>query len=315
MNIVFFGSSKFAIPALSGIASSSHKIIRVVTQPDKQAGRQMKLVATAIKQLSQELSLPLYQTEDINSRESLNFLKSLDPDLFCVVAFGQILSQDVLAIPKIFAINLHASLLPLYRGAAPIQRAIINGEAQAGLTVIRVVRDVDAGPVILQKEVDIKDEEDAVILEERLARLGGVLISQALDLIDTNKYSLIIQDEKKATLAGKLKKEDGLINWGKSVHAIFNLIRGCIDWPGAFTYYRGKILKIYRAQRISGCPEVRTGSPGEILQTFKRGIVVAAGDGNLLIEELQIEGKKRISASEFISGYRISVGETLGEKK
>ncbi|MBL7081723.1 MAG: methionyl-tRNA formyltransferase [Candidatus Omnitrophica bacterium] len=317
MNIIFLGSSKFAVPTLSNIASSSHKIICVVTQPDRQAGRQMRLIFTPVKQLSQELGLSLYQTEDINSRESLEFLKSLDPDLFCVVAFGQILSRDILAMPKIFAINLHASLLPLYRGAAPIQRAIINGEVQAGLTVIRIVRDVDAGPIILQRKVDIKDDDHALILEERLARLGGDLICQALDLIHADKYSLVIQDEKKATLARKLKKEDGLINWGESARVIFNLIRGCTGWPGAFTYYRGKILKIYRAQRISGYPQVRiSGSPrGEILEVSKRGIVVATGDGNLLIEELQIEGKKRISASAFISGYQISVGEILGEKK
>jgi methionyl-tRNA formyltransferase len=275
----------------------------------------MGLVSTPVKQLSEESNLPLYQTKNVNSKECLKFLTNLHPDLLCVVAFGQILSQQVLSIPKIMCINLHASLLPKYRGAAPIRWAIIKGEIKTGLTIIKVVRQLDAGPIILQREVTINDNDDAFSLEEKLTYIGSDLILEALGLIQSGKYNLIIQDDKKATLASKLKKEDGLIVWGSCARDIFNLIRGCVGWPGAFTYFRSRVLKIHKASlhKYQGSPPVGS-SPGEVLQISKNGIVVATGQGYLLIEQLQSEGKKITKAIEFVSGYRISVGESLGEK-
>jgi len=318
MNLIFLGSDRFAVPALKSIRHSAHSILCVVTQPDRKAGRGMNLIPTPVKQLSLEFNLPLYQTGDINSRDSLEFLKSLHPDLLCVVAFGQILSQSVLEIPQIFCLNLHASLLPKYRGAAPINWALIRGENQTGVSIIKMVKKLDAGPIILQRSLDIKDNDDTQTLEDKLSNLGADLVLEALDLIQAKKFNLTIQDESKKSLAPKLKKIDGLIDWEKSAQEIANLTRGCAGWPGAFIYFRGKILKIHRVSlqaKYSEANEGTVGSPGEILEISKEGIVVATGNGNLLIEELQVEGKKRINASEFISGYKISVGEILNKEK
>ena len=317
MNLIFLGSDRFAVPSLRSIFHSAHKILCVVTQPDRQAGRGMKLVSTPVKQPSREFNLQVYQTEDVNSGACLEFLKGLHPDLLCVVAFGQILSQDILSIPKALCLNLHASLLPKYRGAAPINWALIKGETQTGVSVIKMSQKLDVGPIILQRSLDIKAGDDAKTLEGKLSALGADLVLEALDLIQSKKYNLIIQDESKASFAPRLKKIDGLICWDKSTREIFNLIRGCAGWPGAFSYYRGKILKIHKISPtpISHFPNsASVCSPGEILQISKNGIAVATGDGNLLVEELQIEGKKKATASEFISGYRISVGERLGKK-
>ncbi len=278
----------------------------------------MALACTEVKKIAQVHKLRIYQPESINSQESAEFLKRLNPDVFIVVAFGQILNRDILAIPKILCLNLHASLLPKYRGAAPIRWAIIKGETRTGLTVIKMAQELDAGQIILQKKINIQDSDDAFSLEEKLSHLGSDLVLQALDLIQADRYSLIIQDEREATLAPKLKKEDGLIHWDKSARDIFNLIRGCAGWPGAFSYYRGKILKIHKASLfLSACIPDNSllGVCGRILQMDKLGIVIATGEGNLLIEELQIEGRRRMSAAEFISGYRVSIGEDFGEKK
>ena len=316
MNIVFLGSSQFAVPALSRIISSSHKVICVVTQPDRLSGRGLSLSCTEVKRLSEKHKLRIYQPDNINKQESVEFLKKLDADISVVVAFGQILSKSILAIPKIISLNLHASLLPKYRGAAPIRQAIINGERQTGLTIIKLVEELDAGPIILQKRIDIEDYDNAISLEEKLSDLGGNLIIQALDLIRDKKHSLVIQNEKEASYAPKLKKEDGLINWDKSARSISNLIRGCAGWPGAYTHYRDKILKIHKVSLVSPClkndPSVIP--PGRIMQVSKQGIVVATGDGSLLIEELQMPGKKKMAVCEFIPGYIISVGESLGKK-
>ncbi|MFH1577581.1 MAG: methionyl-tRNA formyltransferase [Candidatus Omnitrophota bacterium] len=318
MNIIFFGSSKFAVLALSRIISSSHKIICVVTQPDRSKGRGLALSATEVKKLSEAHKLKIYQPENVNSQESAGFLENLTPDLFVVVAFGQILSGPILGIPRIMAVNLHASMLPKYRGAAPVSWALIQGENQTGMSIIRMSQKLDAGPVILQRSLDIRDDDDAQTLREGLANLGADLLLEALDSIQANKYSLVMQDEARGvTLAPKLKKEDGLIHWGKPARDIFNRIRGCAGWPGASTQYRGKILKIHKASLFLPHPlpaSLPKGRAGEILQISKNGILVATGQGNLLIQELQIEGKGRTFAQEFISGYRPCAGEILGEK-
>jgi len=316
MNLIFFGSDRFAVPSLRRIFDSHHKILCVTTQPDSRAGRGLAVVATPIKQMAQEFNLPLYQPQDVNSNASYEFLKSLHPDLLCVVAFGQILSRSILEIPKIMAVNLHASLLPKYRGAAPINWALIKGETQTGVSVIKMSQKMDAGPIILQKSLDIKESDNAQTLEDKLSTLGADLVLEVLDLIQADRYSLIEQDEKDATYAAKMKKEDGLILWGKPARDIFNLIRGCVGWPGAFTYYQDKILKIHKASRVSGYQGIRvSGTGGEILKVSKEGILVAATEGCLLIEELQLEGKRKMTAAEFITGHKICVGQMLSEKK
>lgn len=312
MNIVFFGSDNFSVPSLKSLIASGHKISCVVTQPDKKKGRGLSLSSTPVKDLAEEAGLALYQPDKINTPQALNYLKNLNPDLFLVIAYGHILSKNALGIPGKFALNIHASLLPAYRGAAPINWAIIRGEKSTGITLIKMCEETDAGPVILQKRVDISNEDTAVNLEEKLSALAAGLLTDILKLIEDDAYQLIPQDEDRVSFAPKLKKDDGLINWNKSAAEIYNLIRGSVLWPGAFTYYRGKRLKIYRAQviQLSSYPVIQLA--GKIIEVAKDGIIVAAGKDSLLIKELQMEGKRIMQAQDFISGHKIRPGDSLG---
>lgn len=312
MNIVFFGSSNFAVPSLKALLTTAHKISCVVTQPDRQKGRHLQLAKTAVKKIAEGASLKIYQPERINTPEAIKFLKDLSPDLFIVVAYGQILSQEILDIPKIFSLNIHGSLLPKYRGAAPINWAIINGEEITGFTIIKMTKEMDAGPVILKKEINIAEGDDALTLEDKLSYLGAQLLLDAIKSIENNNYNLTPQDEEKISFAPRLKKVDGLIHWHKPAKDISNLIRGCAGWPGAFTYYNGKLLKIYRTKVIRLSGDQGISPPGEIMQISKDGIVVATGKDSLMIEELQMEGKRRMKPEEFIAGHRISPGDRLG---
>ena len=303
MKIIFFGSAHFAVPALESLIKEKHKILCVVTQPDKKKGRYLHLGVTDIKALALEAGLRVFQPENINTPKSVEFLKSLNADLFVIVAYGQLLSQEVLDIPKVFPINIHASLLPKYRGAAPINWAIIKGEKVTGVTIMQVTKKMDSGPVILQKEINILDSDDAVSLELKLRDLGAGLLLRAVPLIKSKDYKLTSQDESKVTLAGKLKKSDGLIDWSKPAQEIINLIRGTVPWPSAFTHYKGKLLKIFKAKAVDSSQAGY--SDGEVLSAAKEGIGVATGQGTLLIQELQIEGKRRMNAEEFIAGHKI----------
>ena len=314
MNIVFFGSSNFAVPSLKALLTSGHKISCVVTQPDRQKGRGLHLSETIIKAMALESGLGIYQPLRINKSEGIKFLKDLGADLFIVIAYGQILSQEILRLPKIFAINVHASILPKYRGAAPINWTIINGEKKTGVTIIKMTEEMDAGPIILQKTMAISDEDTFLTLEDRLSKEAAQLLLDSLKSIANNNYSLISQDKNRVSFAPKLKRKDGLIDWKKPAQDIYNLIRGSLDWPGAFTYYKGRLLKIYKAGAYPFAHSPVNPLPGEIIKADKEGIVVATGKDNLVIEELQIEARKRMKVGEFISGYKICPGEILGKK-
>ena len=309
MNIVFFGSSNFAVPSLQALAKTKHNISCVLTQPDKEKGRGLHIEGTAVKAAADTLGLKVYQPEKINTIETVDFLKSLNADLFVVVSYGQILSQEALDAPKIFCINLHASLLPKYRGAAPINWAIINGEKATGVTVMKMAKEMDAGPIILQKTIGILNEDTEIALEDKLSNLSAELLSECLISIEDKNYKLKAQDEAGVSFAPKLKKNDGAIDWHKSAEEINNLIRGCMNWPGAFTYYKGKLLKIYKARVFESLSPLVLQSPGGIVQVSKEGIVVATGGNGLMIKELQIESKKRMRVEEFIAGHKICVGE------
>lgn len=316
MNIVFFGSSNFAVPSLRALITSGHRISCVVTQPDKQKGRGLHLEGTLVKTEAFASGLKIYQPPNINTNEAIEFLKSLSADLFIVIAYGQILSQRVLDIPRIFAINIHASLLPKYRGAAPINWALIHGEETTGITVMKMTEQMDAGPIIMQSQLDILKDDTALTLEEKLSDLGTKILLQPLKDIENNNYKLVPQDESRASFAPKLKKEDGLINWNKPAQDIYNLIRGCINWPGAFTHYKGKLLKIYKSKvrQCASAPVRQLPIAGEITHVSKNSIEVATGNDNLIIQELQIEGKRRMNIEEFIAGHKICAGEILGKK-
>lgn len=308
MKIIFFGSSHFAVPALEALIKSSHELVCVVTQPDKKKGRHLQLIGTDVKSTAVAAKLKIFQPENIKTKESVKFLKSLDADLFVIVAYGQIFSQEVLDIPKIMPINIHASLLPRYRGAAPINWAIINKDKTSGVTIMYVTLKMDSGPVILQKEIKIEDKDTSVSLEEKLRQCGAALLLEALKSIDNRDYRLMEQDEDKVILAPKLQKQDGRIDWNTPAADIHNQVRGVLPWPGAFTNYRGKTLKIFQAIVLPLFPNHKP-VPGEVVRADKYGIVVAAARGFLAIKEMQLEGGRRMPAPEFISGHKISVGE------
>jgi methionyl-tRNA formyltransferase len=313
MKIVFFGSAHFAVLALKALIKSEHELACVVTQPDKQKGRHLQLASTEVKNTAVAAGLKIFQPENINSQESVKFLKGLDADLFVIAAYGQILSQGVLDIPRIMPINIHASLLPRYRGAAPINWAIINGDKKTGITIMYVTLKMDSGPIIMQQEIKIQDQDTALSLEEKLSLGGARLLMEALVIIDQRSYCLVEQDEDKAVYAPKMKKDTGLIDWNTPAVNIYNQIKGVISWPGAFTSYRKKRLKIFQAQLLPIFPSHKP-YPGEVIRADKHGMVVACGRGFLEIKELQLEAGKRMSASNFIIGHKLTAGEVLGKK-
>jgi len=306
MNIIFFGSDKFGVPSLKALRAAGYLIPCVVTQPDRRKGRGLHFEGTAIKETARALGINIFQPKDINSAESIEYLKIFSPDILVIIAYGQILSQGVLDIARIMPLNLHASLLPAYRGAAPINWAIIKGEKKTGVSVIQVIRKMDSGPVILQEEVAIAGEDSAITLEDKLAQAGVRILLEAVVSINNKSYKLLPQDEKMASLAPKLRKSDGAINWNNGAQDIYNLIRGCSGWPGAFTHYKNKLLKIYKAE-VSGAE--KNVSPGEITKVTNEGLSVATARDNLVITQLQMEGSRAMSASEFLSGHRINIGE------
>jgi len=308
---MFFGSAHFAVPALEALIKSGHELVCVVTQPDKKRGRHLHVAGTDVKSLAVAAKLKIFQPENIKGKESVDFLKGLDADLFVIVAYGQIFSQEVLDIPKIMPVNIHASLLPRYRGAAPINWAIINADKKTGVSIMYVSRKMDAGPVILQKEIKIEENDTAISLEEKLRNLGAELLTDALKIIDNRSYRLLEQDENKVILAPKLKKENGLIDWDAPAVDIHNQVRGVLPWPGAFTGYHGKILKIFKTDLLPVFPNHKP-EPGEVVRADKQGIVVACGRGFLGLKELQLEAGRRMSAQNFIIGHKLKAGDILG---
>ena len=313
MNLVFFGSSQFAVPALKALITSGHNISCVVTQPDRHKGRGLHLEGTIIKSVAIESNLNVFQPESINAKESLTYLRQFNTDLFVVISYGQILSGNVLSIPKTFSINAHASLLPKYRGAAPINWVIINGEKSTGVTIIKLVKKMDAGPVMLQDKIKINETDTCVSLGNSLANLAAKLVIESVSLIEKNNFKLFPQNESEATLFPKLKKGDGLIDWRKKADDINALIRGLYNWPSAYTFYKNKMLKIFSASvNIHTNSKVKV-MPGEILNVTKENITIATSAGELIISEVQFEGKKRMRVREFIAGHKICVGEKFDE--
>lgn len=327
MKIIFFGTSGFAVPSLTKIYHSPHKIETVVTQPDRRSGRGLKVCFTPVKEKSLSLRLNVQQPEDIvgenstegqarlNDKETLDLIRSKDSDVFVVVSYGKILSSEILTMPNLLTINLHGSLLPKYRGAAPINRAIINGENKTGVTVIKMIEKVDAGDILSSIEVNINPDETAVELEARLSWIGAELLLDTLNRIEKGEVSFIPQDELKVSYAPKLKKIDGLINWNKSAYQIHNQVRGMTPYPGAFTIIEEngvkKILKIWQTSIAINSEGTSGFETGAITKVSKDGIIVQTGDGKLLLKELQVEGGRRISSCQFAMGHRMDIGTVL----
>jgi len=309
MRVIFMGTPSFAVPVLRGIHESNHELIGVVTQPDKPRGRGRKLGVSPVKELAMELRLRVMQPETTKDEAFIGQVKRMSPDLIVVAAYGRILTKDLLDIPPLGCINVHASLLPKYRGAAPIQRAIVNGERRTGVTIMKMDEGMDTGDILLAQEMEIRDEDTAQSLHDRLAQVGAGLIIKAMDQLDGETLRPIPQDHREASYAPPLKKEDGLIEWSQDARDIFNQIRGFNPWPGAFTYLKGLRLKIFSCEVIN--EEVREGV-GKVVQSGSEGVRVSTGKGSLLIKEVQLEGRRRMSIREFLIGNEIPPGTQMG---
>jgi len=306
MKIVYFGSSQFSSKVLEGIVREGIKPVLVVTVPDKPQGRGLKVLPNPVKELSLRLHLEVESISNLNDSDFLGRLKALSCDLFLVVSYGRILSASLLSIPNKLPLALHPSLLPRYRGPAPIQWVLIKGEKETGISIFKVIPKVDSGPIILQKRMSIENKDDYFSLSEKLANLSIPAVCEAIEQIESNTYKLIPQDESKVSYAPKLKKEDGRINWSSSAVTINNLIKGLKGWPGTYTFYRGIRVKILEAEPNS---TETNSSPGFIVDLDKEGIYVATLEGVLKIKKLKPEGKKEMSTNSFICGYRPKVGE------
>ncbi|MFA6350561.1 MAG: methionyl-tRNA formyltransferase [Candidatus Omnitrophota bacterium] len=309
MKIIFFGSSKFAVESLKILLESEHDILCVVTQPDREQGRGMHLGKTPVKTFANDKQIRIFQPYKKDLKNEIELLSGFNADIFVVVAYGLILPKEIIELPKIFSINLHGSLLPAYRGAAPINWAIINNEKETGVTVIKLTEEMDAGPIIQNRKITIEQADNAHTLEEKLSKAGAKLLLDTINNIAINKYKLTGQDENKITYAPKLIKQNGLIDWEDNAQSIINLIRGCFGWPGAFTYYNGKLIKILRAE--SSKIAVHEYQPGQICEIDKNGIHVVVAGGSIVIRELQPEGKKSMSCADFISGHKLIKGNSF----
>ena len=306
------GTPRFALPSLQILIDRSEHIAAVVTQPDRPAGRGQHMVSPPVKELAFKHHLPVLQPVKVRDAEIIAQIKELSPDLIVVVAFGQLLPRSLLNIPAYGCVNVHASLLPFYRGAAPINWALINGETETGVTIMLLDEGMDTGDMLLQEKLPIMPTDTVATLHDKLAQNGARLLGKALDELGSSGWTRVPQDHVKATYAPLLKKEDGMIQWQKSAREIHNQIRGMNPWPGCFTCFNGKLLKVFAAE-ISG--EQAKGTPGSIVEISGTGIAVAAGTGTLVLKEIQLEGKKRMLVEEFIKGKTIKAGDVLTSKK
>ncbi len=306
------GADRFAAPALKAVINSDAELLCVITQPDRPKGRKLKPAPSPVKEVALENNLLIHQPERVRNREFVDeILRPLSPDLIIVVAFGQILPDAILNLPPLGCINLHPSLLPKYRGAAPVQRAIINGEGVTGITVMFLDEGEDTGDIILQEQMEIDISDTAELLSQKLARLGARLIRGTLQLARIGSLPRQVQDHSRASHAPKLVKEDGLIDWRKSAFEIHNLIRGTVPWPGAYTTFGEAVrLKIWESRLLeSPRPSASPGTITDILSDA--GIAVAAGDTSLLITTVQPANKSKMVARDFANGYRLKVGDTF----
>jgi len=311
MDLVFCGTPQFAVPTLDALVAAGHKVRLVVSQPDRPSGRGQQLSVPAVKQRALALGLPTAQPQAIkNNAEFRAQIESLRPQAIIVVAYGRIIPQWMIDLPPLGNLNAHASLLPKYRGAAPIQWAISNGESVTGVTTMRIDPGLDTGDMLLQAEIPIASDDTAVTLSPKLAELGAALMVETLQRLEAGKLSATRQDHSRATLAPILKKEDGRIDFSRSAHEIHNRLRGFQPWPGAFTQFRGKSLSMIAARALP--PGSDLVPAGRIRLIEDRLLVGAARDTALDVLELQPEGKKKMSATDFINGYKSKSGETLG---
>ncbi len=305
MKAVFMGTPDFAVKTFEEIIKAGHEVVLVVSQPDKAVGRSKALKYTPVKACAIAHGIRVYQPVKVRDAECVAYLKSYQPDIIIVEAFGQIISKEILDMPKYGCVNVHASLLPKYRGAAPIQWAIINGEQVTGVTTMRMDAGIDTGDIIMKQEVVIREDETGGSLFERLSEAGAKLCVKTMAAIEDGTAGYTPQDDSMATHTKKIQKEQGCIDWTRSVESIECLIRGLDPWPSAYTRMEDKTLKIWKSRVFSH--EI-VADPGCIIKAEKDTILVQAGNGILELLEVQLEGKKRMSTEAFLNGYTIETG-------
>ena len=310
MNLVFMGNPAFAVPALEKLAASDYQIVAVVSNPPQKMGRGKKIRETAIAIKAKSMGLDVIQEQDLKSGHFVSKLKELDADLFVVVAF-RILPNSLITIPKLGSINLHGSLLPAYRGAAPIQWALINGEDETGLSTFFIAPKVDTGAVICQDKLPIHPNDNYGTLSERMGILGSVLLVETINLIESGSASAIKQNDNQATLAPKITKDMTIIDWSRPARELHNLVRGLTPTPSATTIIKGKRIKIQETW-VDNDDNGSNYLPGEITAIKKSIVSVQTGKGHLLIHRVQLEGKKTMDIGSFMNGFALNIGDRFG---
>ncbi len=309
MRIVFMGTPEFAVPSLEALLKSEDQVVGIVTQPDRPKGRGHSLAPPPVKVIAQRTGIPFLQPLKIKTPDFLDALAAWKPDLITVTAFGRILHAPILNLPPRGCVNVHGSLLPKYRGAAPVQWAIINGERETGITTMLMDEGMDTGPILLQEQIPIMPDDTAGALAPRLAELGGRLLVETIRRLKTGTISPRAQDNSQATMAPLLKKEDGVIDWSRSAQAIANRVRGLSPWPGAYTFFGNDRWNIWST---AARPTRSDEQPGTIIAVTKHLIQVATGEGMLEIVEIQTANSRRMNASQFLAGHQVGVGARLG---
>jgi methionyl-tRNA formyltransferase len=310
MRIVMMGTSDFAVPCLQRLMEHQYDVAAVVTQPDRPKGRKRQLTPPPLKEAALAYQLPVLQPEKLRESSALAEVLAYKPDLIVTAAYGQLLPEALLSAPKYGCINVHASLLPKYRGGAPIHWAIIRGEAKTGLTIMYMVKQLDAGDILTQVEVPISDDDNVATLHDKLSRAGAELLTETIPHLIRGEITPLTQDEEEATYAPNIRPEDEIIDWNRTAREVYNLIRGLSPWPVASTYWSGQRVKIWGARLLA--EHTTKGTPGTILNVSDAGIDIAAGNGVVRVTSLQPAGKKVMDAKTFINGNTVHIGEVWG---
>lgn len=310
MKILFMGTPDFAVPCLEELVKHKHDVVAVFTQPDRPKGRGKKVLPPPVKAKALELGIKVLQPKKVRKKEYIEIIKEMDIDCIVVVAYGQLLPKEILEKPEKGCINVHASLLPKYRGAAPINWSIVNGEDKTGITTMYMNEGLDTGDMILKEEVKIEKDMTAGELHDILCQVGSKVLIDTLKLIETNEAPRTPQDDSKSSYASLLNKETGCIDWQNSAKDIYNLVRGLNPWPVAYTMYKGKKLKIWKCSVTKGKD---IGIPGKIINVNREGIFVSTGNGVIVIEEMQLPNSRKMSVDEYIRGNSIETETVLGE--
>jgi len=309
MKIIFFGTPEFSLKTLE-VLDRHHEVVLVVTQPDKRKGRGKKMQMTPVKEYAVNSGIPVFQPVNVNSSESISFMRGFYSDIAVVVAYGQILSGQILDLPKLGCYNIHASLLPYYRGATPINSAIISGETRTGVTIMKMDKGMDTGDILISKEIPLNYSDTAGLLHDRLAILGSQAILEAIEELENGNVSLIRQNENLATYAPKMSKKTGEIIWSKSAEEIRNLIRGLNPWPLAFTYCNGVKMKILEADYVKCEDDLPCGT---LIRMHEKGFLVKTGQGCLSLKRIQFPNKKAMDSDEYSRGHTIEPGTVFGK--